>query len=115
MGRRIGTLGLVNYRQHPTNKQYRVYSFDVATHAELFEQGLTAKNIWFERDTEDYKDTTLHLFAVREKDFELVQQVNFDVSAKTRKHIIPNLVLRYLLLAFVLGAIGFALFGYLKS
>ncbi|WP_066759589.1 hypothetical protein [Crocinitomix algicola] len=115
MGKRIGALGLVNYTTHPTNKQYKVYSFEQMAKADLFEKGLIEGKLWYERDEEEHQGEILHLFAVRDQDFERVQRVNFMVSAATRKNIIPNAFLRYLLLFFVFGAIIFALIGYVKG
>ncbi|MDA7803651.1 hypothetical protein N8987_03670 [Crocinitomix sp.] len=115
MGKRIGKFGLVNYVEHPTNKQYRVFSFDTKFEADLFEKGLTENKVWFERDEEDHKESTLHLFAIKEREFEKAQRVNFSVSADTRNKIIPNVFLRYLLILTVLGVIILALIGYSRS
>jgi hypothetical protein len=115
MGKRIGKFGLVNYVDHPTNKDYRVFNFNTKREADLFESKLTAKNIWFERDEEDHEDAKVYLFAVLDREFGKAQDENFMVSAETRKNIIPNGFLRYFLILFVLGMVTFAIIGYVKS
>lgn len=114
MGKRIGVLGLVNYIDHPTDKNFRVFNFNKANEAELFEKLLTDKKIFFEKDEEEHEDETIYLFAVQQRDFEKAQAVNFEVSAKTRKKIIPLPILRYTFLLVVFTLIGMALYGYLS-
>ncbi|NOQ71979.1 MAG: hypothetical protein GQ574_08255 [Crocinitomix sp.] len=115
MGKRIGKLNLVNYIDHPTNKDYRLFNFNTKHEADLFEKKLSEKSIWFERNEEDHEDAILYLFAVREREFGKAQDANFMVSAETRKNIIPNGIIRYLFLFIVFAIIAFAIVGYIKS
>ena len=115
MGKRIGKWGLVNYVDHPTNKSYRVFNFNTKKEADLFENKLDAKNIWFEKDEEEHGDQTLYLFAVKEREFNKAQDANFMVSAETRKHIIPIAFLRYALVIFFFAVLTLAIIGYIKS
>ncbi len=116
MGKRIGALGLVNYRDHPTDRNYKVFNFNTLREAELFETYLTKNKIWFERDKDDTEDNDeLYLFAVEQKNFERAQRGNFEVSAKVRKHIIPNAILRYGLVLFFFGILALAIIGYVKK
>ena len=115
MGRRIGTLGLVNYRNHPTDKRFKVFSFYKQNEADYFEKLLNDKGVWFERDEEEIKGETLHLFGVNENDFNKAQNANYMVSAKFRKKIIKYPILRYGLLIIVFSVIALALVGYVKN
>lgn len=115
MGKRIGKLGLVNYVDHPTNKDYRVFNFNTKREADLFEKKLTEKKIWFERDEEEHENSILYLFAVLDRQFGKAQDANFMVSAETRKNIIPSAFFRYSLILFFLGIVTFAVIGYIKS
>lgn len=115
MGRRIGTLGLVNYRKHPTDNRYKVFSFYKQEEADYFQELLEKDRIWFERDAEQVKKETLHLFGVEEKDVKKAQKANYMVSARFRKKIISNTFLRYTLLIIVFGAIALGLIGYVKN
>jgi len=115
MGKRIGRWGLVNYADHPTNKGYVVFNFNSKEEADLMEQALIKKNIWFEQDEELHEDEKIYLFGVKQRDFSKAQDCNFTTSAKTRKNIIPNAFLRYGLLLFVFIIITMAIIGYIKS
>jgi hypothetical protein len=115
MGKRIGKLNLVNYIDHPTNKDYRVFNFNTKREADLFEEKLSKKNIWFERDEEEHEDAMLYLFAVLDREFGKAQDANFMVSAETRRNIIPSAFFRYFLILFVAAAVALAIVGYVKS
>jgi len=117
MGRRIGFLGLVNYKDHPTNKQYKVFNFYKEEEATMFEKILTEKGIWFEKDISELekKDETLYLFGVAQEDFRKAQNANFMVSAEYRKHFVPNKFGRWALVIFFLGIVAFAIVGYVKN
>lgn len=115
MGRRVGFLGLVNYRQHPGNDQYRIFSFNTTKEADAFEEELTKREIWFERDEEEIKGGTLYLFGVHHSDFKEAQQGNFAVSAKHREPIIKNKILRYGFVIFFFSSLTIAIIGYFKS
>ncbi|MFT5822788.1 MAG: hypothetical protein ACI8ZM_004045 [Crocinitomix sp.] len=115
MGKRIGKFNLVNYIEHPTNKDYRVFNFNTKHEADLFEEKLSKKNIWFERDEEEHEESMLYLFAVLEREFGKAQDANFMVSAETRRNIIPSTFFRYFLILFVMAAVALAIVGYVKS
>ena len=115
MGRRIGALGLVNYKNHPADNRYKIFAFYKDHEAELFAKTLDEFNLKYEKDTDTVKNETIYLFAIGQKDFHKAQRANFRVSAKFRKPIIKNSFLRYALLLFVLGAIIIATVGYVKN
>lgn len=115
MGRRIGRLGLVNYRIHPTDKSYHVFNFYDPEHTAIFEEELNKENVSFEKTDDEIKGETVYLYAVHDRDYEKATRANYMVSAKTRNKIIPNVILRYLLILFFFGIIAFALMGYLNS
>lgn len=130
MGRRIGTLGLVNYKDHPTDNRYKVFNFNTVEEANMFEQQLISANVWFEKDQEVMEDTATikftldpegekfqntFLFAVEQRNFNKAQQANYRVSAAFRKPLVKNKIARYLLVIFFLSVLSFALIGYFKS
>ncbi len=115
MGKRIGVLGLVNYIDHPTDKKFKVFNFNTKREADLFKKILEERKIFFEMDEEEHEEEMMYLFAVNQRDFEKAQSANYDVSAQTRKNIIPHAFMRYSLLIIVLGLFIFALYGYLKQ
>ncbi len=115
MGKRIGILGLVNYIDHPSDKNFKVFNFNSKKEADLFKSILEERRIFFEMDEEEHESEIMYLFAVQQRDFEKAQEANFDVSSRTRKNLIPNTTLRYGLLIVVMTLIGLALYGYLQQ
>ena len=115
MGKRIGRFGLVNYADHPTNKNYKVFNFNNPEEAELFEKELTKNKVWFEKDEELHREEVLYLFAVEQKDFQRAQHANFIVSARTRKPMISNKFFRYALVLFFFALLALAIIGYVKN
>ncbi len=128
MGRRIGTLGLVNYKDHPTDNRYKVFNFNTKAEADYFEQLLKEKNIWYEKDEEEVEDKgvinlvpsegktiNMYLFAIKQRDFDKVQKINYLVSAKFRQPTIKNKYLRIGLLIFFFLVLILGIIGYLKQ
>lgn len=116
MGRRIGTLGLVNYKTHPTDNRYKIFNFNSKDEADYFESLLTEKGIWFEKDVEQLEtNTPLYLFGINSNDFEKVQKANFLVSAKHRQPTIKNNFARYALVIFFIFIVTIGLIGYIKA
>lgn len=115
MGKRIGNLGLVNYTDHPTDKNYKVFNFNSEEEAQIFEKYLTENRIWFEQDKEDHRRSTIYLFAVEQKNFQRAQRGNFHVSATVRGPLIPSAIFRYGLLILFFGLIALAIIGYVKN
>ena len=130
MGRRIGGLGLVNYKDHPADNRYKIFNFNSIDEATYFQNLLTENGIWFERDEEEVdslsalhftlkhqpdKKGIMYLFAVNQRDFDKVQKLNFIVTAKFREFTIKNSFLRWVLVLFFLTVLGFAIVSYLKS
>ncbi len=115
MGKRIGNLKLVNYKDHPSNEMYKVLNFNTKPEADLFEKLLNERDLWYEKDVEMHENEPLYLFAVKNRAFDKVQRVNFEVSAQFRSPIIKNKIARYVFVIFFLSIIIFALIGYFKS
>lgn len=126
MARRIGKLGLVNYRTHPTNSQYKVFSFNTVEESDLFKSELEKEKIWFEYDTEVINEgkgyisgsetiSLVHLYGVYKHDFNKAQKANFRVAAKFRDPMIKSSLLRYTLLIFFAGMLTLAIVGYVKN
>ena len=115
MDRKIGVLGLVNYRDHPTDKRYKVFSFYKKHEADLFQKTLEEEKVKFEMDEDEVKDKTIYFFAIDKINFTKAQKANYKVSAEFRNKIIKNGVLRYALLIIVFSAIGLGIFGYVKN
>jgi len=115
MGKRIGNMNLVNYKDHPTNERFKILNFNSLEESDMFEKLLIEREIWYEHEVEEHQGTPLYLFAVKNKNFEKVQRINFLVNAKFRSPMIKSRVGQYLLVGFFFAIIIFALVGYFKS
>lgn len=105
-------LGLVNYVQHPSNKEYIVFRFADIERAETFQKGLEDAKIWFERDEDKPRTVTFYMFGVHYRDFKKVQALNFSTEAKHRNHLIKHKGIRYVFLLLVLAICALAVLGY---
>lgn len=108
-------MGLVNYRQHPTNVNFIVYRFKDINRADTFEAKLKETNIWYERSDPEEDEKELYMFAVEKKFFKKTQKLNFETEAKHKKFLIPNGFLRSFFVLFFVGIIVLAAVGYCKS
>ncbi|HLV41173.1 MAG TPA: hypothetical protein VKY37_02750 [Brumimicrobium sp.] len=105
-------LGLVNYVRHPSDPNYIVFRFADKKRADDFEQTLKSKKIWFERGEENTRNKTYILFGIHNRDFSIVEQINYDVEGRNRNFIIGNKILRWSLILFSLGVMILASIGY---
>lgn len=108
-------MGLVNYRQHPTNVNYIVYRFKDVQRADTFENKLKEANLWYERSNPEEDEKPLYMFAVEKKHFNRTQKMNFETEAKHKKFIIPHGLFRNLFVFLVMAIITLASVGYCKS
>ena len=115
MGKRIGNLNLVNYKDHPADENYKILNFNSIEESDLFESLVKEQELWYEKDTEMHDGAPLYLFAVRNRDFDKVQRINFEVNAKFRKPMIRSTIGKYMLVGFLFFIITLALIGYFKS
>lgn len=108
-------LGLVNYVQHPENKNYTVFRFADIKRADSFEMNLVEQKIWFEKGEENKKAKVYTLYAIHHADFTKVEQINFTVEAQFKKPLIPFKGLRWSLLLFSFFVMTLAIIGYCKA
>lgn len=108
-------LGLVNYVQHPTNKDYIVYRFADANRAASFAQALEDAQIEYERGEETKRTVTYHLFGIHKRDYKKTVKINYVVEAKHKKPLIPFKAFRWFLILFSAVAMSIAILGYCKQ
>lgn len=115
MGKRIGFLNLVNYKDHPANESYKILNYNSQEEADLFEKKVKEAELFYEKDTEVHNGQILYLFAVKNRDFEMVQRINFEVHGKYRSPMIKNKIARYSVVVFFIFIMTLAIIGYVKS
>ncbi len=108
-------MGLVNYRQHPTNVNYIVYRFKDKQRADTFEALLIAEKLWFERSDPDHDEKEVYMFAIEKKYFKKSQKLNFLTESKHKKFLIPSKSLRYFFVTVMLALIVIGSVSYCKS
>lgn len=115
MGRRIGPFGLVNYKLHPSNQNYHVFSFNSVEEVDMFSEELAKQNMWFERSEDEVKGGIIYLCGVNKKDYQKAMKVNYLVSAKYRNPIIKNKLLRIMLITLTASLLTLGIIGYVKN
>jgi hypothetical protein len=130
MGGKVGFMGLVNYKDHPTDNRYTIFNFNSVDEANCFEKMLVNEGVKFEKDEELMADNTLlsytqtpsqrektltYLFAVSQRDFKRAQHANFLVSAKFRDPVFKKSYIKWGLIIFFLGIVGFSITGYFMA
>ena len=108
-------MGLVNYRQHPTNVNFMVYRFKDLDRANTFEELLQKEGLWYERANPMEDERHIYMFAVEKKHFQKTQKINFTTEAKHKKFLIENNPMRYLFVFVMLGILSLATLGYCES
>jgi hypothetical protein len=108
-------MGLVNYRQHPTNVNFMVYRFKDIERANTFEELLLKEGLWYERSNPVEDERQLYMFAVEKKHFQKTQKINFTTEAKHKQFLIANNATRYLFVFVMLGILSLATMGYCES
>ena len=108
-------LGFVNYVKHPKDKNYVVFRFKDENRATSFLLELKKNNIWFEKNSDESRGVTYHLFGIHKSDFNKAQKINYKVEALHKKRIIPGKYFRLFILFIGLGSLLLAIIGYLLS
>jgi len=106
---------LTNYRDHPENKDYRVFFHYNMEQAEYFKSLLDQEAIEYEAFLDVDNKREVMLFGVHKRDFRKALLQNDMSYAKHKKRFIPNNVIRNTILIITLALFLFALIGYMLS
>ena len=104
---------LTNYRKHPTDPKYYVFTFDVVEKATFFEHLLIEHKLWFEKFEEE--DRSRVMFGVHRNDYKKVLHLNHLTTARYKKPFIPNVYFRWFLIALSFSIVILAFYGYFKG
>lgn len=99
-----------NYKDHPSNRNKRVFFFQEAEWADHFEILLNENQIIFEKQIDEDGDKKIY-FGVSLKDFEQAKQLNFLTIGKFRKPFIPDQYLRYFVIFISIFILALAFIG----
>jgi len=106
---------LKNYRPHPSDTRYMVFVYHDYRMACAFEDGLTGKGLFFEKDVSEAGANKKWLYAVRKYDLKEAVNCNNLAVGQYRKPFISDPILRYTVIAVSLGLIALAIIGFIKS
>ena len=106
---------LNNYRPHPTNSKYLIFIYHDYNMACNFEDELSEKELYFEKDVSENGPNKRWLYAVKKRDLESVKRCNNIAIGTHRKPFISDPILRYFVIALSVGLMTLALIGFIKS
>ena len=110
------SLDFTNWRDHPTNGEYRVYFFYKEEQAEFFANMLKDRNWEFERDTEPLEEgKTRYYFAIHKRYWDQIKDLNNIAIGKYRKRFIPDKIFMWIILVVGFGVLALAILGAIVS
>ena len=105
---------LTNYRDHPENKDYKVFFFYNLEQGNYFKQLLEQEPLEYELFIEE-EAKPIMLFGIRKRHFKQARDLSDLSYAKFKKPFIGNKWIRFAVLGFTIGAIIIAIIGYFLS
>ena len=108
-------LGLVNFKDHPSDDNYKIFRFVNLPKAKQFEKGIEELDIFYERHETTKGTNNVVIYAIRKRDFEKAQKVNYLVESQFRKPFISNKVIKWVLPLITLSIIALAIIGAVVS
>lgn len=104
----------VNFQEHPTNRNKKVFFFSKPEHAAYFETLLIEKTIKFEKQIDTEGDQRIY-YGIHIGSFEEAKQLNYLTIGKFRNKFIPDAFFRYLLITISILVVGLGIVGALLS
>ena len=110
-----GLIKLVNHKDHPTNKAYKVFFFYKKHEAEHFKTLLLKENIHFEYADEPNKRGEIFLFGVRKTDNQKVLELNYQTIGEFRSRFIAKPWAQYAVIILSFLIVIFAVISFYKN
>ena len=107
-------LSLINFQDHPTNRNKKVFYFHKQEQAAYFESLLQQESIVFEKQIDTKGDHRIY-YGVHIGDFEKTKRLNYLTMGKFRKPFIPDVFFRYLLIVISIIVVGLGIAGAILS
>ncbi|MEQ8623809.1 MAG: hypothetical protein RJQ00_08365 [Vicingaceae bacterium] len=105
---------LVNFQDHPTNRNKKVFFFKITEHAQYFEHMLIEEKVQFEKQVDHDGDRTIY-YGVKTSDFQLVKKLNYLTIGKFRKPFISDVFFRYFVIVLSIIVLSVAIIGAMIS
>jgi len=103
-------LKLINFQDHPSNRNKKVFYFRNEIHGNYFEELLNQNNIWFEKQIDSEGDQRIY-YGIKLKDFKTVKQLNYLTIGKFRNKFIADKYLRVFVIGISILIMGIAIAG----
>jgi len=107
-------LTLINFQDHPTNRNKSVFFFSDPIHANYFEVMLVESKIDFEKQIDSEGDQKIY-YGIKKSDFSEVKKLNYLTLGHFRKPFIADKFFRYLLIIISILILGLAITGAIVS
>lgn len=107
-------ISFINFQDHPTNRNLKVFYFKDEEHASYFEELLNEKQIKFEKQIDEEGDNRIY-YGIHITHFETVKTLNYLTLGKFRSKFIPDVFFRYLLIFGSILIVGLAIAGAILS
>jgi len=103
-------LTFINFQDHPTNRNKKVFFFKQIEHANYFEIMLVESKISFEKQIDTEGDQTIY-YGIKKSDFKQVKHLNYLTIGHFRKPFISDKFFRYLIFVISFLVLGLAFLG----
>lgn len=107
-------LSFVNFQDHPTNNNKKVFFFRTPEHAQHFEYLLVEEKVIFEKQIDKEGDLTIY-YGVKTSDFKIAKKLNYLTIGKYRKPFISDVFFRYFVIVLSIIVLSVAIIGALVS
>jgi len=110
-----GLIKLVNHKDHPTNKAYKVFFFYKKKEADHFKNLLLKQGIYFEYADEPNKRGKIFLFGIRKTDNQKVLKLNYQTIGEFRSPFISQSWAQYAVIIISFIIVIFAVISFYKN
>jgi hypothetical protein len=107
-------ISTINFQDHPTNRNIKVFFFSNVEHANHFESLLQEQSIDFEKQIDEDGDQRIY-YGIHIRHFKESKRLNYLTIGKFRNKFIPDLFFRILLISISLLVVGLSIAGALLS
>ena len=107
-------ISTINFQEHPTNRNLKVFFYSNIDHAYHFESLLQEQSIEFEKQIDTGGDQRIY-YGIHITHFNEAKRLNYLTIGKFRKKFIPDLFFRLLLITVSILVVGLAIAGALLS
>ena len=107
-------ISTINFQEHPTNRNLKVFFFSKAEHASYFESLLNENSIEYEKQIDSEGDQRIY-YGIHISNFKVAKRLNYLTIGAFRSKFIPDLFFRYFLIVLSILVLGLAIAGALIS